>query len=276
VGPAVVPVRAPSPLLGREARASHHDVVAIGASSPRAGDREVSRRKRAPIGHLARRSGASDSAPTSRAPRRRARLRKPVERRRLPLYSAGWERTVRLCARLLACWYGSAMRHVLVVDDRADVCTVVQTALEGSGVYRVSSATEVAQARSFLERDPPDLLILDAVMPGRHGFGLATDAAERGIPIVMMTGEPVMNEVLDEAGWSHLRKPFHLPHLLAETRRTLLEAHDNLRMVRGSLRKMSRTASELKLVLGDLRELRRRAQATLDRSRRREGAGEGD
>jgi two-component system, sensor histidine kinase and response regulator len=167
------------------------------------------------------------------------------------------------------------MQHVLVVDDRADICAVVQMALEESGSYRVSSATEVPQARSFLERDPPDLLILDAVMPGRHGFGLATDAAQRGIPIVMMTGEPVMNEVLDEAGWPHLRKPFHLPQLLAETRRTLVEAQENVRMVRASLHKISRTASELKLVLGDLRELRRRAQGTLDRSRRQGGDGGG-
>ncbi len=165
------------------------------------------------------------------------------------------------------------MRHVLVVDDRPDICAVVQMALEEGGAYRVSSATEVWEALSFLDRDPPDLLILDAVMPGRHGFRLATDAAERGIPIMMMTGEPVMNDMLDELGWSHLRKPFHLRQLLAETRRTLREVQENLRMVRASLQKMSRTTGELKVVLGDLRELRRRAQATLARAKRQPDAG---
>ncbi len=167
------------------------------------------------------------------------------------------------------------MQHVLVVDDRSDICAVIQTALEESGAHRVSSATEVWEALSFLDRDPPDLLILDAVMPGRHGFRLASDAAERGIPIMMMTGEPVMDDMLEELGWSHLRKPFHLPQILAETRRTLLEAHENLRMVRASLRKMSRTIGELKVILGDLHELRRRAQASLDRSRRQGDAGQG-
>lgn len=167
------------------------------------------------------------------------------------------------------------MRHVLVVDDRPDICAILQRALEESGTYRVSSASEVREALSFLDRDPPDLLILDAVMPGRHGFRLASDAADRGIPIMMMTGEPVMGDMLDELGWSHLRKPFHLRQLLAETRRTLLEAQENLCMVRASLRKMSRTTGELKVILGDLRELHRRAQASLDRSRRQRDAGQG-
>ena len=148
-------------------------------------------------------------------------------------------------------------------------------ALEDSGAYRVSAATEVCEALSFLDRDPPDLLILDAVMPGRYGFRLAEDAVARGIPIMLMTGEPVMNDVLDELGWSHLRKPFHLPELLAETRRTLREAEENLCMVRRSLQKMSRTTGELKLLEGDFRELRRRAQLSLDRSRRQGDPGRG-
>ena len=148
-------------------------------------------------------------------------------------------------------------------------------ALQESGAYRVSAATEIREALSFLDRDPPDLLILDAVMPGRQGFRLATDAAQRGIPIMMMTGEPVMNEMLDQLGWSHLRKPFRLPELLAETRRTLLEASENLGMVRASLQKMSRTTGELNAVLGDLRELRRRAQLSLDRSRRQGDGSQG-
>lgn len=167
------------------------------------------------------------------------------------------------------------MHHVLVVDDRPDICEIVQMALQESGAYRVSAATEIREALSFLDRDPPDLLILDAVMPGRQGFRLATDAAERGIPIMMMTGEPVMNEMLDELGWSHLRKPFRLPELLAETRRILLEATENLGMVRASLQKMSRTTGELNAVLGDLRELRRRAQLSLDRSRRQGDGSQG-
>jgi DNA-binding response OmpR family regulator len=167
------------------------------------------------------------------------------------------------------------MHHVLVVDDRPDICAVVQMALEESGTYRVTATTEIREALSFLDRDPPDLLILDAVMPGRQGFRLATDAAERGIPIMMMTGEPVMNEMLDELGWSHLRKPFRLPQLLTETRRTLLQATENLGMVRASLQKISGTTGELNAVLGDLRELRRRAQLSLDRSRRQRDAGQG-
>jgi DNA-binding NtrC family response regulator len=166
------------------------------------------------------------------------------------------------------------MQHVLVVDDRPDICAVVQVALEENGNYRVSAATDVPEALSFLDRDTPDLLILDAVMPGCHGFLLATDAAARGIPILMMTGEPVMNDALDQVGWSHLRKPFRLDHLLVETRRALQDIRENLRVVRTSLRKMAQTTGELRLILSDINELRVRVQATLGRAKQRPGSGQ--
>jgi DNA-binding NtrC family response regulator len=160
------------------------------------------------------------------------------------------------------------MRHVLVVDDRPDICAVLQMALEESGVYRVSAATEIGEALSFLDRDRPDLLILDAVIPGYQGFRLAADAVERDVPIVMMTGEPVMDELLEELGWSHLRKPFRLPQLLAETQRTLLESEENLLMIRASLQRVAGTTGDLKRVLEEIREASRRARAAVARAKR--------
>ncbi|HKW52627.1 MAG TPA: response regulator [Stellaceae bacterium] len=168
------------------------------------------------------------------------------------------------------------MQHILVVDDRPDICAVVQMALEESGPYRVSAATEVLQALAFLDQDPPDLLILDAVMPGRHGFRLASDAAGRGIPVMLMTGEPAMNGLLDEVGWSHLRKPFHLPQLLAETRRALQQVEENLRMVRGSLDKLARTTGDLQSLMVNIGGLRRRAGQTLAGAPRHADPGAGN
>lgn len=160
------------------------------------------------------------------------------------------------------------MEHVLVVDDRADICAIVQTALEERGCYRVSAATAVGDALSLLNSDQPDLVILDAVMPGRHGFELAIEAARRSVPVMMMTGEPVMDGALDALGWTHLRKPFHLAELLAETRRTLAAAEQNLRMVRASLQKLSHTADEFHVILCRLCDVRRRIDETVRRSRR--------
>jgi DNA-binding NtrC family response regulator len=163
------------------------------------------------------------------------------------------------------------MQHVLVVDDRPDICAVVQAALEENGDYRVSAATDVPDALSSLERDTPDLVILDAVMPGCYGFLLASDVSARGIPILMMTGEPVMNEALDRVGWSHLRKPFRLDHLLSETRQALQEAEENLRVTRAALRKMARATSELRLIRTNVNNLHVGVRATLARARRRPG-----
>ena len=61
---------------------------------------------------------------------------------------------------------GMPMPHVLVVDDYPGICPVVQMALETLGDFRVSTALTADEALPILDRDQPDLIILDAVMPG--------------------------------------------------------------------------------------------------------------
>ena len=166
------------------------------------------------------------------------------------------------------------MAHVLVVDDQPDICAVLQMALEDYGGYRVSAATTVGKAFAFLDSDPPNLVVLDAVMPGLPGphglaaFELAVEAVGRRIPVVMMTGEPAVDETMDRLGWPHLRKPFHLQDLLAEARRTIAEAEANLLAVRASLQKLVKTGSDLRQTLETLYRSRRRVYGTLERSQR--------
>jgi CheY-like chemotaxis protein/DNA-binding CsgD family transcriptional regulator len=80
---------------------------------------------------------------------------------------------------------------VLVVDDVPDNIALLNDALDDAG-YTVLVATSGEAALALAQRARPDVVLLDAVMPGIDGFEVArrlkTDPATSGIPIIFMTG----------------------------------------------------------------------------------------
>lgn len=116
---------------------------------------------------------------------------------------------------------------VLVVDDEANIVTLLQTWLETIGCT-VESASDgesgVARARELC----PDLILMDGMMPRLSGFDackqLKSDENTRDIPIIFLT---VQNEVKDvvkglELGaHGYMTKPFKPQELLARVRSTL-------------------------------------------------------
>lgn len=59
------------------------------------------------------------------------------------------------------------MKHILVVDDSNMYCMIAKNALEGS--YRVSLAHSGQEALEFLDKEIPDLILMDIEMPGMNG-----------------------------------------------------------------------------------------------------------
>ncbi|HWE64052.1 MAG TPA: response regulator [Chloroflexota bacterium] len=117
-------------------------------------------------------------------------------------------------------------KRVLVVDDDTGVCSVIQAALEDEG-FTVQAATgpgAVTLARS----DPPDLILLDLMMPALDGREirqrLLADPRTAKVPCVLMTAE---DEIIRTAHELHtqgyLPKPFDLDDLIDLVRR---ETHD--------------------------------------------------
>ena len=158
-------------------------------------------------------------------------------------------------------------RHIVVVDDRAEVGEVVRIGLEELGHYRVSTALNGDAALPLFDRDRPDLVVLDAVLPGMSGIELAVHAVRRDIPVLIMTGEAAMHTRLQNAGWPHLRKPFHLKDLVAEVEATIAQSRENMLLIRSSLDRLFQTQGDLQEVLNRLAELRQRIENTLARSR---------
>jgi len=104
-------------------------------------------------------------------------------------------------------------KHILVVDDNADVRDVIVDTLQEHS-YRVSAASSGSMMRDFLETDDTvDCVILDALMPGEVIASLALHLKKHGIPVVMISGSlDAMKDAADN-GLQLLRKPFRSQEL---------------------------------------------------------------
>ncbi|MEN3148055.1 response regulator transcription factor [Neorhizobium sp. IRAMC:178] len=113
---------------------------------------------------------------------------------------------------------------VLLVDDSPETLGFLTEALEKSG-FSVLIATTGQSALNIVERITPDLILLDAVMPGMDGFEtcrkLKTNGAVTQVPVIFMTGltetEHVVN-ALDSGGVDYLTKPINIDELRARIR----------------------------------------------------------
>jgi DNA-binding response OmpR family regulator/DNA-binding CsgD family transcriptional regulator len=110
---------------------------------------------------------------------------------------------------------------VLIVDDVPDNLAVLHDALDESG-YTVLVATSGEQALQRAVQARPDIVLLDAMMPGMDGFEVArrlkADLATAHIPIVFMTGLTETEHLvaaLEAGGIDYVTKPIKPKEVLA-------------------------------------------------------------
>ena len=113
---------------------------------------------------------------------------------------------------------------VLLVDDSPEALGFLTEALEQSG-FSVLIATSGQAALNIVERVTPDLVLLDAVMPGLDGFEtclrLKANAAVAQVPVIFMTGLTETEHVvraLECGGVDYLSKPINIDELRARLR----------------------------------------------------------
>jgi DNA-binding response OmpR family regulator len=120
------------------------------------------------------------------------------------------------------------MTTVLVIDDEAPIRLLCRVNLEAEGMI----VLEAADGPSGLERareERPDIVLLDVMMPGLDGWGVAEQLLEDGetaaIPIIFLTARAEFRDRargLDIGGIDYITKPFN-PVELAPLVRDLLE-----------------------------------------------------
>jgi DNA-binding response OmpR family regulator len=117
-----------------------------------------------------------------------------------------------------------AMTTVLVVDDEPIVRDVVVRYLERAG-FETVAAEDGDTARALIERTPPDLVVLDVMLPGTDGLSLCHWIRSRGdLPVIMLTarGEEADRIVGLELGADdYVTKPFSPRELTARVRTVL-------------------------------------------------------
>ncbi|WP_085315272.1 osmolarity response regulator transcription factor OmpR [Derxia lacustris] len=109
--------------------------------------------------------------------------------------------------------------RLLVVDDEAELCAMLQRYL-GSQGHEVRTAADASQMDRLLLRERFDLLVLDLMLPGEDGLAICRRlrAAGETLPILMLTarGDPVDRIVgLEMGADDYLPKPFNPRELLA-------------------------------------------------------------
>ncbi|KRQ11518.1 LuxR family transcriptional regulator [Bradyrhizobium pachyrhizi] len=118
----------------------------------------------------------------------------------------------------------------LVVDDSPETLRLLTDALDGAGMT-VMVALDGASAMRIVEQITPDIVLLDAVMPGMDGFEtcrrLKRDAGLDGVPIIFMTGLAETEHIvrgLEAGGVDYVTKPIVVEEMLARIRVHLANA----------------------------------------------------
>ncbi|MBN2510702.1 MAG: response regulator transcription factor [Spirochaetales bacterium] len=117
--------------------------------------------------------------------------------------------------------------HILVVDDEKNILELITYNLEKEG-YRTTKVVSGESALSEIQKNLPDLIILDLMLPGLDGIEicrrLKQDAKTKSIPILMVTAKSEDSDIilgLEMGADDYITKPFSPKVLLARIRAVL-------------------------------------------------------
>jgi DNA-binding response OmpR family regulator len=117
-------------------------------------------------------------------------------------------------------------QRVLIVDDDHEIVESVRFALEANG-FEVLVARDGNQGLAMAEREDPDLVVLDMMMPKRSGF-LVLEKLRRSRPVPLRVIMITANEGSRHKAYAemlgvddYIRKPFAMDRLMESVKRLL-------------------------------------------------------
>ncbi len=124
-------------------------------------------------------------------------------------------------------------KHILVVDDEIGALTLIGIMLERGG-FSVLKAKDAESALAVLDKDIPDLIILDVMMPGMNGIELCGLIRKRQdtahVPVLILSARGDADSIMRgmEAGADdYLPKPILHHDLVAKVRTMLAQVNNN-------------------------------------------------
>lgn len=113
--------------------------------------------------------------------------------------------------------------HILVIDDEAMTGDLIARALES---YRVSVALDGEEARTIIREDPPDVLMLDIMLPDHDGLALLSDFRTENplTPVIIITAYSSRERIiraLRDGAYDFLEKPTGLRSIQESVKRAL-------------------------------------------------------
>ncbi len=117
--------------------------------------------------------------------------------------------------------------HILLVDDQEDMLALIGRALKDDQ-FDVSTAASGMEALAMIEKDKPDLVVLDYKMAGMDGLAVVKVLRAKpetvALPVLMLTGmtdEPSTRAGFEAGVTDYVTKPFSIPQLTSRVRACL-------------------------------------------------------
>jgi len=125
-------------------------------------------------------------------------------------------------------------KTVFVVEDEEDILELLRFNLTREG-YAVAASTNGDDALKAIFRKPPDLVLLDLMLPGMDGLdvcrALKRDPKTAGIPIVMVTAKGEESDIvagLELGADDYIVKPFSIKVLIARVRAAMRRRRESI------------------------------------------------
>lgn len=117
--------------------------------------------------------------------------------------------------------------HILLVEDEPEFLTFNTRHLEAEG-YRVTGAATLLEAQKAVRTDPPDLVVLDVLLPDGSGLDFCRELrGASGAPVIFLTSLSEQDQIvagLRSGGDDYLTKPYHIGELIARVEAQLRRA----------------------------------------------------
>ncbi len=115
-------------------------------------------------------------------------------------------------------------KRILIAEDDADLADLLKRLL--SPIYDVTHAPNGEIALRLAQEDPPDLLLLDVMMPGLDGFDVAErlNMGERRFPVIFLTAKTGSLDVIrgiQKGARAYITKPFQIKDVLEKVKKAI-------------------------------------------------------